>query len=71
MFRWTWSWGALERETGRSALLLREVLGRVRLSPVAPEVGRPYYQAETTLPVLDLLQDPEGSSNWSTWRASR
>jgi hypothetical protein len=59
----------LERETSRSALLLRGVLGLVNLRPVAPEVGKPYYQAETTLRALDLLNDPEGGSNWSRqWR---
>src|SRR2546425_9916950 len=59
----------LERETGRSALLLRGVLGPVRLRPVAPQIGKAYYQAETTLQVLDLLHDPEGGSNWlRQWR---
>ena len=59
----------LEQETSRSALLLRGVLGRVALKPIAPEVGRPYYQAETTLQVIDLLHDPEGGSNWlRQWR---
>lgn len=48
----------LERDMGRSALLLRGVLGPVKLRPIAPQVGRPYYQAETTLQVLDLLHDP-------------
>ena len=31
----------LERQTGRSALLLRRILGPVRLMPVRPEIGRP------------------------------
>jgi hypothetical protein len=53
----------LERETARSALLLRRVLGPVRLVPTTPEVGRPYYQAETALQVLDLIQDPDDDSN--------
>ena len=30
-------------------------------------MGRPYYQSETTLQVLDLLEAPEGGSNWSQW----
>ena len=53
----------LEAETERSALLLRGVLGPVRLCPVQPDIGRPYYQAETTLQVLELLQDPDDGSN--------
>ena len=57
----------LERETTRSALLLRRVLGPIRLAPITPEVGRPYYQAETALQVLELIQDPEGSSNSLSW----
>lgn len=59
----------LERETERSALLLRRVLGPVRLAPVRPEVGRPYYAAETVAQVLDLLQDPDdGSNSLRKWR---
>jgi hypothetical protein len=53
----------LEGETVQSALLLRRVLGPVRLVPVRLEVGRPYYKAETALQVLDLLEAPEGGSN--------
>jgi hypothetical protein len=59
----------LERQTERSALLLRRVLGPVRLVPTRPNVGRPYYQAETALQALELLEPPEGGSNWSRqWR---
>ncbi len=57
----------LERETPRSALILRRILGPIRLVPVTPQVGKPYYQSETTLRVLDLLEAPEGGSNWSQW----
>ena len=32
----------------------------IRLIPVTPQVGRPYYQAETALQVLELIQDPGG-----------
>ena len=53
----------LERQTERSALLLHRVLGPTRLVPVSPEIGRPYYQAETALQVLELLDTPEGGSN--------
>jgi hypothetical protein len=57
----------LERETSRSALLLRRILGSIRLAPITPQVGRPYYQAETALQVLELIQDPEGGSNSLSW----
>ena len=52
----------LERQTERSALLLRQILGPVRLRPVNPQVGRPYYQAKTALQTIDLLVGPEGGS---------
>ena len=39
----------LERDTPRSALLLRRILGPIRLVPITPQVGKPYYQSETTL----------------------
>jgi len=57
----------LERETVQSALLLRRILGPIRLMPVTAQVGRPYYQAETALQVLELIQDPEGGSTSSKW----
>jgi len=64
----------LERETAPSALLLRRILGPIRLIPVTPQVGRPYYQAETALQVLELIQDPEGGSNllrwWRRWESN-
>ena len=53
----------LARDMTRSALVLREALGAITLRPLTPEVGRPYYQAETALQVLNLLQDPEDRSN--------
>ena len=56
--------------------MLRRILGPVRLQPIRPEVGRAYYQAETALEVLDLLDvgsqeagTSEGGSNWyRQWR---
>jgi DNA invertase Pin-like site-specific DNA recombinase len=57
----------LEAETVQSALLLRRILGPVRLVPVRPEVGRPFYKAETALQVLDLLEAPEDGSTLSQW----
>jgi hypothetical protein len=64
----------LERETTQSALLLRRILGPIRLTPATPQVGRPYYQAETALQVLELIQDPEGGSTslkwWRRWASN-
>ncbi len=57
----------LERDSPRSALILRRILGPIRLVPVTPQVGRPFYQSETTLRVLDLVDAPEGGSNWLSW----
>src|SRR5262249_27271387 len=57
----------LEAEPTTSALTLRRVLGPVKLIPVVPQVGRSYYKAETALQVLDLIEAPEGGSNWLGW----
>jgi hypothetical protein len=57
----------LEAEPSKSALVLRGVLGRIRLLPVQPQIGKPYYQAETALRVLDLVKAPEDGSNWLQW----
>ena len=61
--------GLLERETEPSAVFPREVLGPVRLLPTTPEVGRPHYRAETSVQVLNVLQDPDdGSNSLRQWR---
>jgi len=57
----------LEAEPTRSALVLRQLLGPIQLVPVAPKVGKPYYQAETALQVLELIEAPEDGSNWLQW----
>jgi len=57
----------LEAEPTTSALSLRRVLGPIKLVPVVPQVGRSYYKAETALQVLDLIENPEGGSNWLRW----
>jgi hypothetical protein len=46
----------LERRTERSALLLRKVLGPIRLEPVRGDIGKPYYRAQTSLDVLALFE---------------
>lgn len=65
----------LEANTQRSALLLRKVLGPIRLEPTKGDIGRPYYRAHSTLDVLALLNagsgsdDPEpGSNTLREWR---
>ncbi len=50
----------LERNTGASALLLRKVLGPIRLDRVVPEVGMPYYVAHSKLDVVELLDGRTG-----------
>lgn len=58
----------LERRTERSALLLRALVGKIRLDLVANEGTRPYYRAVSKLQVLALLdvgptpEDPEPGS---------
>ena len=65
----------LERRTERSALLLRKLLGPIRLEPVTPDVGRPYYRALSNLDALAIVEndpdspDPEpGSTSLQWWR---
>ncbi len=63
----------LERRTERSALLLRALLGKIRLDPMAREGMRSYYRAVSNLQVLALLdvgstpEDPEPGSNSLQW----
>ena len=47
----------LERRTEKSGLLLRKVLGPIKLVPTQGDIGRPYYRAVTNLQVLALLED--------------
>jgi hypothetical protein len=48
----------LRRDETRSALVLRQFLGPIVLTPVEPEIGRPYYHAHTTMDVLALVDAP-------------
>lgn len=50
----------LEGRTGKSALLLRQIFGPIRLKPVVPDVGRPYFRAESELDVLALVEFETG-----------
>ena len=70
----------LERRTDRSALLLRSLLGEIRLEPTRGQIGRPYYVARTALDTLALLaplpgqEGPEAGSNplrwWRRWESN-
>lgn len=66
----------LERRTTQSALLLRKLLGTVRLETCPGEPGKSYYRAKSTLQPLALLESPEptaaavtaaGGSNTLRW----
>jgi len=65
----------LERQTQRSALLLRKLLGTIGTEPVTPEIGRRYYRALSDLDALAIVEiDPDspdsepGSSSLQWWR---
>ena len=65
----------LERRTQRSALLLRKLLGTIRMEPVTPEIGRRYYRALSDLDALAIVEiDPDspdsepGSNSLQWWR---
>jgi len=65
----------LEPRVERSALILRKLLGTIRLQPVQTGTGRPYYQAISELNVLPLLKEEagkkttqEGSNSLHWWR---
>jgi len=71
--------GVLVRNTTRSALLLRQVLGPIRLEPVAVDIGRPHYRAVTAIDTLALIETEPGSEGgepgsnslrWWRWRES-
>ena len=63
----------LERRTERSALLLRKLLGPIRMEPVTPDIGRPYYRAVSNLDGLAIVEndpdspDSEPSSTALRW----
>ena len=63
----------LESKTERSALILRRLLGRIRLEPTKPDIGKPYYLAHTSINALVLTEPPpepgssEGGSNSLQW----
>jgi len=64
----------LEPHTARSAQTLQNLLGRIRLELVTPDIGRPFYRAVTTLDALALIEEPPsgtaegGSNSLRRWR---
>ena len=52
----------LENRTARSAKILRDLLGPIRMELVTPDVGRPFYRALTTIDALALIETPSGQS---------
>ena len=66
----------LELRTEQSALLLRKLLGPIRLEPIQGQIGRPYYLARTSISTLAILEPPpqegggpdDGSNSLRWWR---
>ncbi len=63
----------LEQRTARSAQVLRNLLGPIRMEIVAPDIGRPFYRAVTSLDALALIETPPagaegGSNSLQRWR---
>lgn len=59
----------LEKRTEKSALLLRNYLGTIVLSPEVPDIGKPYYRAASkvnTVPLLDTADTGSNSLHWWT-----
>ncbi|MHB8313367.1 MAG: hypothetical protein ACYDD0_08730 [Candidatus Dormibacteria bacterium] len=58
----------LEQAAGRSAQVLRQILGTIPLEPTKGDIGRPHYLARTsidTLVLLDPMPGVEGSESGS------
>ena len=51
----------LEQRVEKSALILRKLLGKIRLEPVNPDIGKPYLRASTSLQALALFEIKPGS----------
>jgi site-specific DNA recombinase len=63
----------LGSRTARSAKVLRDLLGPIRMDLVTPDIGRPFYRAVTTLDALALIETAPagaeaGSNSLRTWR---
>ncbi len=51
----------LERRVGKSAIIMRKLLGKIRLEPVTPDIGKPYLRAVSNLQPLALFEIKAGS----------
>ena len=63
----------LDQRTERSAQVLRQLLGPIRLELTAPDIGRPFYRAITSIVALALSESPSvgaegGSNSLQRWR---
>ena len=63
----------LSNRTARSAQTLRQLLGPIRLDLITPDIGRPFYQAVTTIDTLALIEPASsgaeaGSNSLRKWR---
>jgi hypothetical protein len=47
----------LEDKTEQSALLLRKLMGEIRLQPVTPDIGKPYLMATSRMQPLVLFEE--------------
>ena len=57
--------------TAHSAKALRDLLGTIRLEPVCPDIGRPFYRAVTTFDALALIETPPAGAegiSFQRWR---
>ena len=62
-----------EQRTARSAQMLRDLLGPIKLELQTPDIGRPFYRAVTTLDAVALIDEPPpgaegGSDTLRRWR---
>jgi hypothetical protein len=59
----------IERSAERSALILRKLVGQLRLQPTRGNIGRPYYVAKTSLNKLALPEERlETAIRWKVVR---
>jgi hypothetical protein len=54
----------LELQTEQSALLLRNILGTIKLEPVTPDIGKPYLKAVSKLHVWALIEKKRPLEKW-------
>ena len=61
----------LEKRSEESALLLRKLTGGLRLTPMHPPEGKPYYRAECDILSVAILDEADPGSNWLQWWGKR